>query len=336
VNDPISSVAPRRVQVLRALHLGDLLVAIPSFRALRRAWPDARIELIGLPWAHALIERLPGYLDALVEFPGWPGVPERDVDASRIAAFLAQASADPPDVAIQLHGSGTTTNTFVALLGAPRSGGQVVPGQFAPETGVYVPFDAGRSELRNALSVVEALGVPPAGEEIEVLVLDEDRAEVTNGPAGPLTPGAYAVVHPGSSTPLRRWPAERFAAVADVLTDLPVVVTGTDRERDVTERMRSSMRRPSIDLTGRTSLGGLFAVIEGAAIVVTNDTGAAHVADAVGTPSVAVFTTPDPERWRPRDLDLHRVVASSSGPASVDAVRAEALDLLSAGVVAAP
>jgi ADP-heptose:LPS heptosyltransferase len=298
---------------------------------MRRAWPDARIDLIGLPWTSALIERLPGYLDALVEFPGWPGVVEADVDASRIAAFLARMRADPPDVAVQVHGSGVTTNTFIALLGARRTAGQVVPGHFFPPRGTFVAFDPRRSELHGMLDVVKALGLAPAGERLEVLVLDTDREEVAGGPAGHLGPGAYAVVHPGSSTSSRRWPARRFAAVADAIArELPVVVTGTDRERSVAAEMRSAMRRPAIDLTGRTSLGGLFALVDGAAIVVANDTGVAHVADAVQTPSVVVFTASDPERWGPLDRSLHRVVTGSSGgPASVSAVLVEALDLLS-------
>ena len=61
---------PRRVLILRALKLGDLLVAVPAFRALRSAWPEAEIVLVGLPWAEALVERFPMYLDGCRAFPG--------------------------------------------------------------------------------------------------------------------------------------------------------------------------------------------------------------------------------------------------------------------------
>jgi ADP-heptose:LPS heptosyltransferase len=326
---------PRRVQVLRALQLGDLLVAVPAFRAMRRSWPDARIELIGLPWARALVDRLPGYVDDLLEFPGWPGLPERDADPRRIASFLARANEDPADLAIQMHGSGVLTNAFVALLGARATAGQVTPGAFAPDPGRFVPVDDTRSERRNALAVLEPLGVRAAGEELEATVLDQDRAEVAAGPAGSLAPGGYAIVHPGSSTPSRRWPAGRFAAVADALAErLLVVVTGTDRERDVVGATIAAMRRPALNLAGATSLGGLFALVEGAAVVVCNDTGVAHVADALGTPSVVVFTVSDPRVWGPLDRRLHRVVRAPDGGANTDAVRASALDLLRLGASA--
>jgi ADP-heptose:LPS heptosyltransferase len=325
---------PRRVQVVRALQLGDLLVAVPTLRALRRAWPDARIELIGLPWSRALAERLPGYVDDVVEFPGWPGVPERDVDPSRVAAFLARSTSDPADLAIQLHGSGGVTNAFVALLGARRTAGRFVPGAFVPDPELFVPHDDTLSERDGMLSVLERLGVERAGDNLEVLVLDRDRAELREGPAGTLSAHAYAVVHPGSSTPARRWPATSFAEVADAIAErVPVVVTGTDAEHDVVEATIAAMRRPAIDLAGRTSLGALFALVEGAAVVVSNDTGVAHVADALRTPSVVVFTSADPAKWGPADRRLHRVVTGASGrPASPATVRAEALDLLGSRV----
>jgi ADP-heptose:LPS heptosyltransferase len=323
---------PRRVQVLRALHLGDLLVAVPAFRAMRAAWPDARIELIGLPWAADLVARLPGYVDALVEFPGWPGVPERAFEPTRVAAFLAEANADPADLAIQLHGSGVVTNSFVALLGARRTAGRVAAGHRAPDPATFVPFDDQGSELRGALSVLEPLGVRPVGEHLEVSVLDRDRGEIDEGPAGRLGRGGYAVVHPGSSSPSRRWPVARFAVVADaVAAHVPVVVTGGEGERYVAARLVAAMRRPAIDLSGRTSLGGLFALVEGAGLVVSNDTGVAHVADAVSTPSVVVFTVSDPARWGPLDRSLHRVVRRTPEEwPSADEVRLEALDLIEA------
>jgi ADP-heptose:LPS heptosyltransferase len=126
---------------------------------------------------------------------------------------------------------------------------------------------------------------------------------------GPL-PAPYACVHPGSAWASRRWPAERFAAVADGLAarGLAVVLTGGAEEGPLTAAVARAMRAPARDLAGRTTLGTLAALVAGATLLVCNDTGVSHVAVAVGTPSVVVVTGSDPARWAPLDRERHPVV----------------------------
>src|SRR5262249_17278426 len=105
----------RRVAVLRALQLGDLLCAVPALRSLRAALPEAEIVLVGLPWCRDFAARYGAYVDGFREFPGYPGLPERAPQIQRIPSFLAVMQAERFDLAVQLHGSGPFVNELTAL-----------------------------------------------------------------------------------------------------------------------------------------------------------------------------------------------------------------------------
>src|SRR5689334_15766038 len=104
---------PHRIAIFRALQLGDLLTAVPAFRALRQSYPHAEITLIGLPWAASFVQRYGQYLDRFVEFAGYHGIGEAPYEPERCQRFLAEQRAYDYDLAIQMHGSGQTSNPFV-------------------------------------------------------------------------------------------------------------------------------------------------------------------------------------------------------------------------------
>ncbi|HWE39401.1 MAG TPA: glycosyltransferase family 9 protein [Isosphaeraceae bacterium] len=314
-------VPPRRVLVLRALKLGDLLCAVPAFRALRAAWPGAEIVLAGLPWAREFVGRFGAYLDGFREFPGYPGLPECAPRIGAIPAFLAAIQDDRFDLAIQLHGSGPIVNEVVALFGARRSAGFHLPGSYRPDSGLFMPWPSRGLEVRRLLALVEHLGLPTRGEHLEFPVAPSDRAALHSIEGiGPLKEHPYVCVHPGASVPGRQWPADRFAAVARALADrgFRVVVTGTAAEAGLAGAIRREVPG-ALDLTGRTDLGSLGALLEGARLLACNDTGVSHVAAGLKLPSVVLSTGDNPSRWAPADRERHRVLCRDEGiePAEV-------------------
>src|SRR6185312_1697139 len=114
---------PRRITVLRALQLGDMLCVVPALRAVRAAVPDARITLIGLPWAASFVERFNTYIDDLIVLPGFPGMPEQPPAEAEMPVFLDAVRRREFDLAIQLHGSGGITNGLLKQFGAKRMAG---------------------------------------------------------------------------------------------------------------------------------------------------------------------------------------------------------------------
>ena len=298
--------------VFRALMLGDMLCATPALRALRHGWPRARITLVGLPWARELAARLPS-IDHFEPFCGWPGFEEiAEPGADVAAAFIARQRERADDLALQLHGSGEMSNLLVCAFGAARTVGSASARAWVPahRRHDFVRWPARGSEVERLLALVDALGLERRGSEIDFPLYDADRAAARSlAPAG-----RYAIVHPGAQWPSRRWPVERFAAVADTLVaaGLEVVVTGTAAEAPIARALLAAMQAHSHshahDVTGRTDLGAFGALVERAAIVVCNDTGISHVAAALRTPSVVIASGSDVERWAPQDRALHRVL----------------------------
>lgn len=325
-----------RVAVVRALPgLGDLLCAVPALRALRAALPHARIALVGLASARAFAQRFARYIDELLVCPGFPGLVS-PAEARAVPAFLAEVQARGFDLALQLHGSGVTSNPFTLLLGARQSAGCFLPGQYCPDPERFVALPEDQHEIRRALAPLALLGLPLQGEELEFPLRAEDRAALAQVPqTRGLEPGGYVCLHPGASTPLRRWPPEQFAAAADALAarGLAVVLTGGPDERALTGAVARAMRAPALDLAGQTGLGALGALLEGAALLLSNDTGVAHLGVALRRPSVVVFAgvSADPAhiaRWAPLDRQRHRAVPAPEGAPALPAVLAAADALL--------
>jgi ADP-heptose:LPS heptosyltransferase len=324
------SLPPQRVVVLRALKLGDLFCAVPALRALRMAWPKAEIILLGLPWAQTFVERYRNYLDGFRVFPGFPGLPEREPDIAGIPAFLREMQAERFDLAIQLHGSGPFVNPFVVLLGARRSAGFYLPGDYCPDAELFCPWPERGREVQRLLRLVEFLGLSTQGEHLDFPLRREDFRALEALPGTErLQAGDYVCLHPGASVAERRWPVEWFAALGTALArrGLRLVLTGSEGEAALTAALARALEAPVLDLAGRTDLGSLAALLSRARLLVCNDTGVSHIADALNVPSIVLSTGDNPERWGPADRRLHRVFTDTE-PVCVHDVVAEAEELI--------
>ncbi|MCC6383071.1 MAG: glycosyltransferase family 9 protein, partial [Dehalococcoidia bacterium] len=302
-SSPLRAAAPRRVAVFRALQLGDLLCAVPAVRALRSALPEASITLIGLPWATSFAARFSHLVDAFLPFPGAPGLPEQPASPADLDAFCRRARLQAFDLAVQLHGDGSVTNAVVGRLGARVVAG-FSPPNAGPSSDSFLPYPDNGHEIRRLLDLVVFLGAHPRGEQLEFPLYAADQAALHYIPAAAgLRFGRYAVLHPGARDPGRRWPPDAFAAAGDDLArrGLDVVLTGTESEVALGRAVAARMTAPATLLAGQTSLGALGALVAGAALLVSNDTGVSHVAAALRTRSVVLFTTSDPRRWAPLD-----------------------------------
>ena len=269
------AVSRRRLLVLRALGLGDFLTAVPALRALRSGFPG-----------HELVLAAPAALSPLVRLG-------RLADRLLPAEPLAPLPAPPGglDVAVNLHGSGPESHRVLAALRPGRllafRHGDV------PESDGGPAWRSDEHETRRWCRLLAAYGI----------AADPARLDLPPPAVGPpdVARGA-TVVHPGAASAARRWPAERFAAVArsERQNGRRVVVTGSRSEEPLARGVaRLAGLGPDAVLAGETDVLRLARVVAGACRVVCGDTGVAHLATAFGTPSVVLFGPTPPALWGP-------------------------------------
>lgn len=299
---------PHRVAVVRASRLGDFICATPALRALRRRLPGAEITLIALEYIRDLAERCPS-IDHYVPFPGWPGIAEQFFDARRAARFLAEMQRHRFDLAVQLHGSGVNANPFTLMLGARRAAGFIRPGDGAGLLDAALPLPGGH-EIMRPLALMSFLGAPAQGQETDLPLRESDRLAARALLGG--LPRPLIAVHPGARDAVKRWPPDRFAAAARSFRARyggAIVILGDEEERERTRAVLSALNGQACDLTGRLSIATLCAAIEACDVLLTNDSGPAHIAYALRVPSVTVFGGTDPARWAAVDRTAHIALA---------------------------
>jgi ADP-heptose:LPS heptosyltransferase len=313
----LGSPAPRRIVVVRALPgLGDFLCAVPAWRALRRALAAAEISLIGLESTRPLAQRFHAYIDDFIPFSGFPGIVEQPFVAASFPAFLHKMQERRFDLALQMHGNGTISNLYTLLLGAQRTAGFYLPPNYCPDRRTFLPYSEQLPEVRRHLALLSFLGIPHEDDALEFPLQDEDR-EVFAALARrhKLLPGEYVCLHPGAQESGRRWPSNRFAAVAGSLLEQGwrVVLTGTAAEASLTRKIAAHFPAGVSDLSGQTTLGSMALLLRHARLLICNDTGVSHLAAAMEAPSVVIFTHSSPARWAPLNHALHRPVGKGDG-----------------------
>lgn len=298
----------RRIAVLRALFLGDFICAQPALRALKTRFPSAEVTLIGLPWIEPFLSRYT-CVDSFLPFPGCKGVKEVPYRPEATQAFLEEHRGRF-DLAIQMHGSGPASNDLVAALGARVSLGYTPPGVPSPLSRP-IPYPGDHvHEARKWLQLVAHVGAPGTPRP-ELPVLPEEEEAARQLLAGLDRKRPIVAIHAGARDPARRWPPERFAALADQVWDMrdaQVVLTGSEEDAESVALVRRACRAPVVDLCGKTSIGELAAVLDRVDLLVTNDSGPSHVAWARGVPSVVLFGPTNPQRWAPLEPQLHRAI----------------------------
>jgi heptosyltransferase-1 len=291
-NEP-SAPRPQRVLIVRLGALGDIVHAIPVAAALRRALPAARIDWLVSAKHREILDLVPVIDRQLV-------IKDRGDAAGgmTLVAAIGELRRGGYDVAIDLQGL-IKSAILARSSGAPRVIG--FSSSYARESAARLfyttTYDPGRGGLYDPretrhvveinLGLLDRVGVPVGKPEFPIGPIDSPLARHAADLAG----GRYALLNPGAAWPNKRWPPERLGAVAAALRDrhgLMSVVLWGPGEEPLARQTVSSSSDAGI-MVDSTTIADVVALARGAAVMVSGDTGPAHIATAVGTPLVGIY-----------------------------------------------
>jgi lipopolysaccharide heptosyltransferase II len=346
----------KRIVVRGTNWVGDAVMGVPALRELRSLFPESHITLVVRPWAEGLFKDC-DFIDALLIYERkgaasvWQQVREWRQQRFDLAVLFQNAfeAALIPFLARIPRRVGYATDGRRLLLSHPLA----LPAWRDTKHEVFYYTNI-VAELRRLLERSPAINAKELDCSLTVSATRRSQAANKLSEYGVRKGSAMVALCPGSiNSRAKRWPAERYARLADRLIEeinANVLLIGSKEERDVTAEVARQMKQPAIDLAGETSLDEAVAILGIVDLLVTNDTGPAHIASAQGKPTLVIFGPTNPLTTRPysavaeivrrppdcapcmlRDCPIdHRCMEAIS----VDEVFTKALSMLSPATVA--
>ena len=317
--------APPNLLVIRRRYLGDIVLLGSVLRNLRLHWPAARLTVL-TEAAYTGVLPLNPDVDAALAFPrsvtGWPGFMAK-VRRAGFTHVLDFDNTEKTALVTRLTGAAVRA-TFDRELITFR-----YPRLYTHVAKVTNDFYDTHHITGTYLALLPALGVPVVSREVRLLPRPADHVAVarwvgprhsslaTRLPAVALAKAGHSrmLLHPGSRSPYRLWPADRFAAVCDRLQEelgVQVFVVAGPGEQDLVQQIRALAKFHLVALTQRFTIGQFAALVSQFDLFLCHDSGPMHIAAAVGTPLVALFGSQNATIWRP--LGARQIVLQTTLP----------------------
>ncbi len=297
---PIDASRIRKVLIVKLSSIGDVVHALPVAAALKRSTVPRRLTWAVEDWTAPLVL---GHhaVDRVVAFPSMGRQRSVRTFPAAFRAAVRELRRERYDAVLDLQG--LARSALVAWLSrSPLRIARRGQREGAHLISRAVDIPAGAHAVDEYLAVAREIGGDTTHVRFDLPVRPEARTAIRARLAeASLEPNRrLVVVCPSASTPWKSWPVERWAAVLDAVSgSVDVIIAGTAGQRTRHEAIVRASRRACVDLTGRTSLAELVALLELAALHVAHDSGSVHIAAALGTPVVAVYGPTSPVRLGP-------------------------------------
>jgi ADP-heptose:LPS heptosyltransferase len=306
----------RRLLVMRLDNIGDVLMTSPVLRALEENLPEVSITLMASPGGSKTGPLLPWVDEVLPWRVLWQDLGRLPHDPAReweLIETLRQGSYDAAVILTSFKQTPHAAGYACYLAGIPLRLGESKEWGGAVLTDEVPPAPDELHQAERNLRLIEHAGFHVEDRSLSVRVPEEARGSTTQMLEAHVVPrGApYVLLNPWTSAQARTYPLGRFALAARILseeTGWPVVVSGTEADRMHSRDLLDVLNGRAVDLVGATDLPELAALVEGARLVLTNNTSTMHLLDALRVPGVVLFSgTELEEQWRPRHT-LHRLL----------------------------
>lgn len=306
----------KKILIIKLDHIGDVLFTIPAIKALKERLPWVRITMVVGSWSKEAIKNCP-YVDEILIFDAYWF--RRDTAGRRIKEdfyncfkFLRLLRKKKYDLAINFRYryNAHQDSLFLSLTGARyKLGYNIWNRGFLVTYKVYYDARKVKHEVERNLDILRIIGVDNLNPKLEMWLSssEQDYAGKFLEQYGVSGQDTLIGIHPGVWCSARRWPKERFAQTADLLVErlnARVIIFGTSDETEQVNELISLIQTKPINACGRTGLGELAALIKRCKVFLGNNSGPIHIAAAMGTPVVDIFSGTDlSEQWGPFGVD---------------------------------
>ncbi len=303
----------KNILVVNVNWLGDVIFSSPVFRALKAAYPQARISCLAVPRVREVLESIPG-IDEIIVYD------EQGAHRNPFAKLrlIRELSGKHFDAAFLLHRS-LTRALFVFLAGIPRRIGYAAKGRGRFLTrAIKAPDERKMHRSDYYLNVLESFGVTVTDRASVLMVDNTSETQIRDllERQGIDKKDFLVVIHPGGNWDLKRWPARHFTLlIEELMRDgrIKVIVSGSGQDVALAETITSGLPRRPLILAGKINLKQLMALMKRADCVVSADSGPLHIAGGVGSSVVGIFGPTRPEITGPRGSGRSVIVRHDVG-----------------------
>lgn len=294
---PINHQKIKRILFVRTDRMGDVVLTTPIFSAVKRARPDAYLAVMVSKENRDLVEGNP-FLNQVIVYD------KAGSEKSLFGAyqFIRRLRAQKFDAAILFHPR-ARNYWSVFLAGIPiRIGYQEKNYHLLTHSFFYNKPEGKKHEAEYNFDLLKPIGIQRPSLELYIPLQSAYKRQLEE--SGLQEP--YVVFNASASTPSKIWPSEYFADTADQLIQkygIQAVLIGGKEDVKFSNAMKTAMKHPVLDLTGKLEVGALAWLFKNAKLFISNDTGPVHVAAAMKIPVISIFTRSlaglGPDRWRP-------------------------------------